>query len=331
MIQRPDDPTTDLLPLSLGDVFDNAFDLYKRNAALFLGIVSVVQIPTLIVTQSMVLALGLDNWSREASDGGAISQDQALGLMVMFLLVGIVSSLAYVIQSSALTVAVSERYLGRKISIMAAYRGARSSILPLLVTWFLLAIGIVVAWIAMLVVAMFLMGLVVAMSQGSGLGPNSPLVIIMALIAVIVPMLLVIGLIVWTGIFVTQIVVIERTGFFGAIARNAQLVRGSFGRGLTTVFLLATMLPLLIFAVFGSVDLLATEWIFPALPTSQRVDDTILAVWYSIGTLLIQPYPLVCLTLLYYDQRVRREAFDLALLEQQLRPATAAASASGGA
>src|SRR5947209_4187811 len=105
----------DLQPMSIGDVFDTAFDLYKRNFALFAGVTAIVHVPAQIAFGAAVLALNFDEFdkpTRTATDVGAIFA--ALG--VLFLL-AIVYHVFYLVQCGAVSIAASERLLGRPITI----------------------------------------------------------------------------------------------------------------------------------------------------------------------------------------------------------------------
>jgi hypothetical protein len=49
-----------------------------------------------------------------------------------------------------------------------------------------------------------------------------------------------------------------------------------------------------------------------------------------ISTSLVGPLATIALTLIYYDQRVRKEGFDLQLMMSTMQPGTPAAAAAAG-
>jgi hypothetical protein len=121
--------------------------------------------------------------------------------------------------------------------------------------------------------------------------------------------------------FLTQIVVMERRAFTAAISRNWQLVRGRVVQTWGSVL----MLGLIALIVTSSVMISGAE-IFIYL-TAQSLhlnalwEDVLTNAAWGLASLLVQPLFTVFLTLLYYDRRVRREGFDVTVLENQVRTA----------
>jgi hypothetical protein len=104
----------ELRPLSLGEILDRTFSLYRRHFLLFLGISGIPQL----------LVLGF----RLAQGSGGLST--ALNLVLLGLLL-IVASLAYLLAQGGTILAVSELYLGRPTSIAESLRRVWGEIGPL--------------------------------------------------------------------------------------------------------------------------------------------------------------------------------------------------------
>ncbi len=126
----------DFRPMSVGQIFDRTFSLYKQNLVRFITIVSVVTVPVWIVQicGAYVLQRGFG-----ASGGGAMS----VALMALSLFGVLVGVLAQNLANAALIRSVSESYLGHEVTVGEAYR----SVLPKLVT--VVAAGILVGIVVM--------------------------------------------------------------------------------------------------------------------------------------------------------------------------------------
>jgi hypothetical protein len=95
----------ELRPLSLGEILDRTFTLYRRYFLLFLGISAIPRIP--------VLAFQLAQ--------GAMTPSLVLNA-VLFILLLIVSVFAYLFSQGGTILAVSQLYLGRPTSIADSLR-----------------------------------------------------------------------------------------------------------------------------------------------------------------------------------------------------------------
>jgi hypothetical protein len=108
----------DLRPLSLGEILDRTFTLYRRNFLLFVGIIAIPQLMTLAFNLTRTM------WGASATRQAASSGLIALG--VVGIIVGfIVYFVAYLFAHGGTVFAVSELYLGRATSIGACLRRMR--------------------------------------------------------------------------------------------------------------------------------------------------------------------------------------------------------------
>jgi hypothetical protein len=103
---------TVLRPLTLGELLDRTFYLYRNNFGLFVGISAVPQL--------FVLALRLG--------GAAISAQQWVAFTLSLLLIGFANYVAIQISHAATVIAVSNLHLDHPVSIRSAYASAKGSI-----------------------------------------------------------------------------------------------------------------------------------------------------------------------------------------------------------
>ena len=115
----------DLRPLTLGEILDRTFTLYRRNFLLFAGISA---IPQTLLLAFNVISLLLANRSETRPFAG-----MGMGLGLVFgLLVIIVTILAYFLSQGATILAVKDLYLGRTASILDSFRRTQGELLPII-------------------------------------------------------------------------------------------------------------------------------------------------------------------------------------------------------
>jgi hypothetical protein len=121
--------------------------------------------------------------------------------------------------------------------------------------------------------------------------------------------------------YVPQVLMVEGKGVMASISRSAGLARGNVRR-LMALFLFST------FATYSALMLLMIPlgyvgWFNGINPF--EMDATRLPVWYSIASMvftqlaaiLLEPVWMLGLSLLYVDERVRHEGYDIELLASQ--------------
>jgi hypothetical protein len=108
----------DLRPLSLGEILDRTFSLFRSNFILFIGIAA---IPQVLVLAVQLLQIALQRDARSGMAGPPVSV-----LITLFVIV--VSTVAYLFSQGGTILAVSEIYLGRTISIVAALRRVQADL-----------------------------------------------------------------------------------------------------------------------------------------------------------------------------------------------------------
>lgn len=282
--------TDNLQPLSMSQLLDRAIRLYRSNFLIFVGIVALAQIPATAVN---MIGLWLAPAPDMAFDPTAtftdlwleIAQSSGFGNNPLLWLGRLVSLLLVQLATAALTKAVAENYLGHKIGLFEAYRKIGRSGITLLIATFL---GILV------IIALAIWWIVVpCVGWISGLG------MLFFFSLVILPL-------------VAPVIVLEHRTASQAIQRAWDLSRRRIW------WLIGFMLLL---GLFGQLVVTGPAVLSVFLVESavgSGVDATTSSLIQQVIILLLNliylPLQLTCVTLLYFDIRVRTEGFDLAVL-----------------
>ena len=252
---------TELRPLTLGELLDRTFFLYRKNFLLFAGITA---LPHLVLLAFQLAGIGIQQWRTSA---GA-------GVNLLWIFATLILTLGVTAASQGATViAVSHVHLDRPTSITESFAGIKGRILYLALIMIGYGIGIGVGFV-LLIVPGIILGLMWALT--------------------------------------IPVAVLEETGLRDSVNRSAQLTKGSRGR----VFVVY----LLFFALIYAVIMVWEMPILFAVGMNARSHPGVgIPLWAQIsiqvGTFISQclagPLMTIGLSLLYYDQRVRKEGFDL--------------------
>ncbi len=260
--------STELRPLTLGELLDRTFFLYRKNFILFAGVVA---LPHLALLAVQFAGVGLQ--SSKLLIGPAASIPWTLAVWAVSL--GVTAA-----SQGATVIAVSHVHLGRQTTITESFAGIKGRI-------FYLALIMIGYWIGIGV------GLVLLIVPG----------IILALMwALTIP-----------------VAVIEDTGLRDSVNRSAELTKGHRGR----VFVLGLLVIVLWYAIFMAwevpifavVGMMARGHRLVSIPLWTQLA---IPVGSFISQCLVGPLMTIGFSLLYYDERVRKEAFDLQLMMSNL-------------
>jgi hypothetical protein len=279
--------TMDLRPMTLGEVLDRTFSLYKENFLLFAGIVA---IPYLIVVVFSVVYSAL-LFAPAMTPGAAVSPAAAVQILGEFMaalvLFGLVGLLVFASAQAATVIAVSDLYLGRTPGLAQSFVRVRGRILPVLL-------------VMILVYLMSGVGMIFFIIPG---------IVLLCRSAVAVPA-----------------ATLEDTGVGGAISRSFQLTKGSTGQ-IFAVYVLVIFLMFLSMFIFQFPFLVAAGSPFKphALSMGMQILQGV-ASWVS--GVIVWPIGTIAFSLIYYNQRVRKEAFDLEKMMASLETGEAPPSPS---
>lgn len=300
-----------LRPMSAGDILDQAIRIYRRNFVKLVTIVAIVTVPfALVQTLAAFIAypLSTSSFDADALDTGRVVFGQAITYLATF-----VAAIAAIFQNGALAAFVSEKFLGRDVTVRQAYGRALHRWLALLIAVFLIGLVNVVVFGTLFGVFLIPFIGIAALGSTSDSGASAVLgVISLMLCCLLVPALIVAIFLNTRWAFFIQAIVLENYNSTGGMGRSWKLVKGSFWR----VFLLLFVIWLIIYLFsVGPVLLLTVGAALLASPVLIALGS---AVANTLVSLIMTPLQFAALTVLYYDLRIRKEGFDLQLQMQQL-------------
>ncbi len=123
-----------LRPLSVAEILDSTFTLYRRNFKELVSIAAIVQIPLGLV-QAALMYFFYSSMSAAGQNTAAFAG--AIGGMLLIVLI---SMLGAMIVYAALAVAISHHYLGEPISVSGAFNHVLPRLGTLLLTWFVIVL-----------------------------------------------------------------------------------------------------------------------------------------------------------------------------------------------
>jgi len=319
---------SDLRPLTLGEILDRTAQLYRNNFLLFAGISAVYA--------AVVLALGLLQIGINAA---LHTGSQVTGAaLVVAEVIGIFLFLFYGVVMAAVSRAVAWVHLGQPATIRSAYLGT----LPRLgrYLWLMtMAFFIVFAPLTLLYggfMAVFThyvkgFGTDPAAQQASMSNPNTLMIVGVASLLFFVLMLPVSVYTILMGLRYSLSVpacVVEDLKARAAIRRSIALAKGAWGR----IFLLALLIGVLKLGLVFVTQIFVFVAAFkhPGQMPGPGIQVLSQVIGFFTNTFL-GPIFAMGVTLFYYDQRVRKEGFDIEWMMQaagMTPPAPAAGEAA---
>ena len=270
----------DLRPMTLGEVLDRTFKLYKNNFLLFAGITAW---PFLVL---LVINIGIAGSGLGARPAAGTMPPS--GMLPSMIVGGITFGLLYLFllgaAQAATVFAVSDLYLGRPTGLRECYKrvGAKAIrvILILLLTGLIVAVGCLLLII--------------------------PGIILLCRTAIAVPASM-----------------LEDSKSIRSIERSMELTKGFAGQ-MFVIFLMVWVLSWLVAAIF--------QVPFAFLVQAQHTVSfgTLVLQHLSgfVSQVLIGPIGTIAFSLMYYNLRVRKEAFDIQHLMASLGPAASPSAPS---
>lgn len=290
-----------LRPMSTGELLDRAFNLYRRHFLLFVGIA--LPAPFVILLWRLFSSLA-DSLPASKSPFGAAAGALSLTLAIILGTLGLLFAVA--LTAAATIRAVSALHLSKRTSIRQAYAELRGHYRPVLSVFLSVSIRVFGGSI-LLYMAFVLLG-VMAAGAASSLGTIGIVIGGVLVIAGIVG-----GLLAALTLFVrysmaVQSCVIENLSARQALKRSVFLAQGSRNRILTIYVLFSIVSGTVLGCLMFLVDMAA------AVASSTWVDAAFTALAVFVTFLLTMPLVTVAMSLAYYDERVRKEGFDLQVL-----------------
>jgi hypothetical protein len=267
----------DLRPLSVGEILDRTFTIYRNYFVLFIGISAIPQLLVLALSLAQVAVLAPAGFPTPGARGVPTPPLSSVGSIASYLILAflalVVTLIALILSQGATVIAVSELYLGRTITIGDSFRRVRGEL-----------------------------GTIFGVMMLNGLAT------FVGLILLIVP-----GIYVMCRLLVgIPAALLENLGSRAAVERSWQLTEDSAGRAFL-VFLLyfaLSMAATMLFAFPFQMAIILVK----GNPSLILVFMGLAQVGTFIANVLVVPVMTIASAILYYDLRVRKEAFDLQVM-----------------
>ena len=305
-----------LRPLALGEILDRTAQLYRENFILFAGIASVYAGVLLVLN---LMQIGMTQ-SLRMFHMARYETFATLGYVILIFPVIVICSGAAMAANNR---AVAWVNLGEPATIRGAYR----SILPRLGRYlWIMAIAMFFAYLPFVVIyaAFFLLLFAVpgisgaAHHQGANADPYAGILVLMGAIGILVLTFPAMIYAIWMAIRYSLAIpasVVENLKARVAIRRSIDLTRGARGR----IFVLGLLIAVIQIGLIG-----ITQLPFIVMTFKDVKQHALLPVWIQIAqqfvafltTSFIGPMYATGLTLFYYDQRIRKEGFDIEWMMQ---------------
>ena len=290
-----------LRPLGFGEILDVGIKLCLRNWRVLVMCVVWLVLPAQIVSVAVLLSVAPDALDPTAQQ--PIDTGEETRFLVAQGISGLVQGAVYLVSTAACFKAIADAYLGAEPTAKRSLAFGLRRVPRLLGLY-------VLTFLIFAVVFGALAGLVAL------LGPA-----VLVLLLVLIPAAVYVGVLLSLS---TAALLFEDVGPVRAMRRSFELVRGSWWRVLGILFVGVLLVSVLAGILQGLLTLIPA-----ALADGNEVVLAITAVIAgTVSVTLTTPFTAAIFSLVYFDQRVRREGFDLELLAQGLGERAPDAAAS---
>lgn len=306
-----------LRPLTLAEILDRTAQLYRSRFLVFLGI-STIPAGTIFVFAAGIFAF-IAWMGSNSRHGGSIGDVFVWGFIILLGVVVIpVGLVASSLGAAAISDASARVFLGETITIRSSYKNVWTSGWRYLGLYTLQGIVIVGAPAVVFFAGMFAM--IAEKVSGYAAGDSSPLFGgLLFLLFVVLGAFAVWMLLRFCLAFPTSVV--EQTSVWHSLKRGVRLSHGTRGRVLVLYILGLVLNWILTWAVTFIVVILVA--MVPSMQGQKHAQAVGMIMMFSLyGSYfavkaLIKPIYGIGLTIFYFDQRIRKEAFDIEWLMQE--------------
>jgi hypothetical protein len=305
MYTDPEFPAADaatgfhLRPLNTGEVFDRIFALYRQRFLMFVGIALLPAVVSLLSGVSRLLILRFGHLPVR------IGRFATLPLIISGIVFGLLSLAAAGLTQAASVAAISDVYLGEETSIAKSFRVAATHWIRY--AWLAVAQVLQASWLPAVIVA----GLFFLIALVPGFRASNPVMIGGGAV------LLVLAMIPYGFYRYTRVALMMPASVFEdltvtpAFKRSVALTQERKWR-IFLLFVVIGALYLVIGSGFAFLNFSAARG-HVHLVVAEIVQ--LLVAFFT--NILLQPLAAIGLCLFYFDERVRREGFDIELMMRQ--------------
>lgn len=299
-------PSIELRPLGLGEMLDRTFTLYRTHFWLFIGVMALPQAIRATVDVFAARAFStLPIFGPTAPTDPRKVLDALRVTAGSSILFGFIAFFIYGLAIGATTYCVADVYQKRAVSIRLVYQQVAKRAWGLIGLFILLLIVCAAIYFAIVFAAIFF-----GVLAGRGLAIISPVVAgLFMFISVIAGIILGAWLLMRFAVSL-PVLLVEEKGVIESMSRSGTLTQGSRGRifaalvviwfivlGVTAVF---TMIP----SAYTMLSVMRGGHI----PMWALVSNAILG---GVAGTITGPFLAITLAVIYFDLRIRKEAFDL--------------------
>ena len=304
-----------LAPLGAGDLIDRAVRLYRRHFTTLIRIAA----PPVVISAAGGVVMSI-SWRALT----ATASESSLAVYILMLIAGMFlwfggMLLNVIVMGGAARNLVAHLLWEEPVTARATYSNARSRFWGLLGSTIIIGIIIFITFIIILYVVVIVLTIIAFGVFMLGLpGWLSGILYAICVLAVILGALWLFLLVAGRFAYVPQVMLVEGKGVFASLARSASLASRNVKRLMAMVLfssfatysaLMILLVPLGVYGKLNGIDVLqlnSDKW--PA--------------WYAISyevvvqlsTILLSPVWMLGLSLLYVDERVRHEGYDIELM-----------------
>lgn len=273
----------EIRPMSLAELLDTSFQLLRDRFLLLVGLAALVQVPLSVLFGPVL---------RDPAAFESLGDDALVAMGALFVLYGFVAAIGFTWIAAAITRALGDVFLGRPARLGSSLVAGLRRLVPLLATFVIYGVIATVAGVALVMMAMAMVMVPLGAIGGDDASGAAAVAGVAAMLGSGVLVYVLIGT---PALILTQLVVLEGTGYFHAIGRAFELVSGQRLRvvGITLVAGLLAAIPV------GGLAWVSAFW------------PWIGAVVSGLGGALANAFTSAATVLLYFDLRCRKEAFDL--------------------
>jgi hypothetical protein len=271
--------------MGVGEILDAAIKLYRSQWKRLMAIVAIALVPITFLQVFLTREIGAP-----LADPTTTPAELESTVLVSVILGAIQLLIIQPFLVAAVAKASADVYLGHTVVVGPTFRFAVSKIHSIL--W------ISILMVLIVFVPVFVLGLIAAAGGEE--------VAIVLLILLIVPAIIVFI----RFVFASTVLVVERRKGSKALGRSWHLAKGSFWKILGTT-LLAALLSSVVEGILSIPGAVAFGAIGPA-------GWPFYAIGLSLAAIITTPFTTLITVLLYFDLRIRKEAFDLEVMAQEL-------------
>jgi hypothetical protein len=305
-----------LRPLGLGDMYGAVIKAIRGNVGATMGLAVLTTLAFLVP----MTALGAWVANQETASPEAADSPFPIAGTIGTYLPTLGTSLSTILLTGFVAFVIGQAVMGRRVSAGQTWDGTRGRLLAVVGATITTGLIIGGALAGVLVIPVVLLVAAATSSDNGGIGGAAALLVLAVLLSI--------GLVLFLSTrlaFVTAVVVLERSGVGAGLARSWRLTGGSqfwrvLGIRILTGILVAiaaqiVSIPLSIISIVGVIGLGDPQHFY-------LMQAVIAGVSGLITGALTTPFTAGVDSLLYVDQRIRREGFDVQLIAAAQADAT---------